>query len=303
MLSISTGAKSMEERTGAVEGLNDAPGGALSGLPRMGTGWVIALIAFLVLAPPAARTFSYYRTVEGALAALAKGYDASLPPLRVKDGRAAVEGDQPAVYPRPGDLPAAEDQRPFVIVFDTTGQTTGVPPECRAGLLVTAESMVLKSPGGEVRRVPLKELHRLTGDFVLSGEALSRHKETWLRVAVVIMGAVLLVYTFFAKLIQALLLGMLAVAAALSRGGKLSYGQGARIGLAALALPVALEALQHWAGYHIWGYGVVYAALAVAFAWHAGRQASGEAPPAAGEGVPLPVHAPEAVPEEAGARL
>ncbi len=233
---------------------------------------VVLIFFVLVLAPAAAVTFSCYIALDDVFREVSKAYDANMPPLRVENGRAKVDGKEPAIYPVPGSPAWKANKGRFVVIYDTTGETTRIPRECEAGLLVTEDRVLIKGSRGETREVALDDLCRITGDFVIDGEFVNRKRDEWTGIVTVLIGVFIAIFLCFAKLAQTLILGGLALVATHGRA-KLTYGEGLRFGIASLVLPVALDTIQLFAGARLPSAGLVYSLIAGGFTWVGVRRA------------------------------
>lgn len=268
----------MEERAGAFRVLAQvmyAPR-VYSEVIRLGVGSLAVILAVLVLAPAAVTTVKVQRAMAAGLAEVAAQYDDRLPPLKLENGQATVLGEQPAVFPRPGAETPDGDPGSFVVIFDTTGGTTAIPEEYRAGLLVTAETLITRQENGQIREVPIKNVQELTGDFTLDGAFIDAHRASWARLAALVVLAATSVWWLIAKLIQALIMSGVALAAASGRG-KLVFGQAFLVGLVSLAPAVLLQVVRLTAGLKIPFFFVLYLIVAGVYSWIGGRRAAAAA--------------------------
>ncbi len=256
---------------------NSAFSGLCRSVRRMNPLVMALIFSVLVLAPSAVVTLNCHIAIDDVFREFAKAYDANMPPLRIEKGRATVEGKEPAIYPPPDSAASKAGGRKFIVIYDTTGETTRIPREYEAGLLVTEDAVYTKGSSGETREVPLDDLCALTGDFVINGEFINRKRDEWTGWVTVLLGVLITIYLCIAKLIQTLIFGGLALVATHGRG-KLTYGEGLRFGLASLVLPTALDTIQLIAGAHLPSALLVYFLTAGASTWLGVRRALAAGP-------------------------
>jgi len=238
---------------------------------RMGAAPAVLIFLGLVALPAGTQTLRVHGAIHDGLGELARGYDANLPPLHLAGGRASVEGEEPAIFPKPGSAAAAEAAGRFVIIYDTTGGTERIPAECEAGVLVTSDTLVIKGDQAQTREISLEEVHRITGDLVLSGDLVRKSQTWWAGLAALVLGTAVGIYTVLAKLFQAVVLGILGVI--LTKGpGSLDFLEGLRIGLVALVPAVALQAIESVSGLSLPASNALYLGLAGACAWMGARR-------------------------------
>lgn len=244
--------------------------GVFKDVRRMNVGPLMMLLLLLALVPVVITSVRVYLVVHDGLRELAEGYDASLPPLRLEDGRAIVDGKVPAIYPNPNSLPEGDDTHAFVLIYDTTGNTKEIPEGYDAGFLVTSDTLICQDEF-QRRELPLADLHQLTGDLVVDGEFFRQKQSTWSTMLTVLVAIVLTVGAVVAKLIQALLLGLLGMAAV--RGhGSFTYGVSFKVAMVALAPAVLLDGALTLFGQHL--PFLIYICVAIAYTWLGARRAA-----------------------------
>ncbi len=239
---------------------------------RMNLGSVLLVLAVLALATAFYRTVHLYSNVYSGLGELAKGYEENLPPLSIQDGVATVEGEQPAIYPKPDSVEKGADPHRFVVIYDTTGNTAKIPAKYRGGILVTSDTLILKNNEYSTREIPISELHQLTGDIVLDGEFIERSKGKWAGILAAAGAFFLLIAAVISKLIHALLLGLVGLTMAGFRGG-LTYGASFKLALFALTPAVLLEIALGLVGQKL--PFLIYFGAAVVYLWLGVRNAAG----------------------------
>ncbi len=251
---------------------------------RMGALPALAIFAAMVIVPAIVGTSMTKATLAGLLEKFAKAYDENMPPLRIADGRASVDGEQPAIFPKPGSKQEAEMKGEFVVIYDTTGATEKLPEGCKAGVLVTADTVLVQQPDGRRQEMPIAQIEKVIGPATIDGAFIEKNGGKWLSIAGYAIGTLAFLYHLVAKSIAVLIL---AGAAFLNKRGTqgIAAGKAWKIAVVALAPAAAARLFLEVAGLAFPFCGMLLLVGAVALAAYGGGRAAEEEKPADTESV------------------
>jgi hypothetical protein len=162
-------------------------------------------------------------------------YDEFLPAITIQDGRASIRKPQPYyVAPFHGENHVAViDTRPGSIK-----EAFNYLKNARDGVVLTEHSLVVKRPG----RIQVISLRNVP-NTVLDSRHLRDLKEDYFPVVLKVVIALVALYFLVAKLIQALLFGLIPYFGAQSGPAPPTYGQAFKIATFAMIPPVLMDLL------------------------------------------------------------
>lgn len=226
----------------------------------------LAYLCILVALSTAATTVSWTRTLRDLVKKLEPHLD-QLPTIRIRDGQASADVEQPWVK----QIGTDEAGRRVVLIIDTTGRRTGFAAD-EIGLFLQRTQLLVKTPDEEralnLRRVP---------DTTIGPELVKREIARLMRRVPFYLAAALAAYFLFVKTVQALLLVLPALAGA-SRRRTLGFGALFSVAVYALTPAVLLDCALPFVKLRLPMFWLIYAAIAVAYAVLGGQRAAAEPP-------------------------
>jgi hypothetical protein len=234
-----------------------------------------AFLMLLVLVSSLAGTISAMRGLRD-LARRIDPYLDQLPTVTIRNGKASADVPQPWVkrFDR-------ERGRDLVLIIDTTGRRTDFAPD-EYGLFVQREQLILKSDD-QRREISLSQVP----DMDVGPSTVRAAIAKVLRRAPFYIGAFLLLYFFFMKLVQSLFLVLPALAGASGRKPPLGFGALFTIAVYALAPAVLLDCVLDFLPFTIPHFWLIYVAVAAVYAFIGARAATSETDPGDSTSVPL----------------
>jgi hypothetical protein len=223
------------------------------------THYLVAVLFFLIICLVNAWTLNSYLVppLSRMWDELAANYDAILPEIVIHDGVAQVDAEQPIKI----DTNKAGTN---VIIVDTRED-----PEKDAesylsryeeAIILTRTRIFLKTGGGGIQVVELKNVP----NTVLNSSTIAAAKSDYFPTVSSITYVAALIYSFFSILFTALLFALIPLLATRSMRNPISYGQGLKVAIFALAPVMILGAVMvlldfglksaiiaHWASYII----------------------------------------------------
>ncbi|MEW6173329.1 MAG: DUF1189 domain-containing protein [Bacillota bacterium] len=196
------------------------------------------------------------------------GFSRSCPDFVLENGELTVYADMP--------ITVNGDKEDGVIVIDTTGRTDrSVLDKYEQGVFVSRTQVVNKKNRIETQEMNFSELKgfRITKSNV----------EQWLpklkyfSVLIVLFG---LIYMVIAKLLGAVVLGLVCLLFSAIQGTGLNYGNGIRISVYALTVPTIFQTLQKMVSPGFPHPGLVYYILTLIYLWFSVRANKNEVQPA-----------------------
>lgn len=184
------------------------------------------------------------------------GLSAGMPDFRLENGEFIFEGKMP--YKISGDNEA--------FIIDTTGSTDEEAlRDAETGILITKDKLYIKRNAVEMREFNLKEFNTIT---VSKSDLLEfLPKLSWIVLIFIAFG---FVFVLGWKLLNAVLLALLGLAANAMTGGRLKFNNLMNISIYALTLPMLIQLAVNLYGYPVpyfgliyWGISILYVALAV----------------------------------------
>jgi hypothetical protein len=227
-------------------------------------GRTFAFLMILVLLSTLASTIALVLSLRDLARRLDPFLD-QIPTVTIKDGKASADVPQPWVKQID-----RENGRPWVLIIDTTGQRTDFEPE-ELGLFLQRDQLIVKD-ANKRQELPLAQVP----DMVVGPKTLRAWIAKILRLAPFYLGGFLLVYFFVAKLFQALVLVLAALAGASGRKRQLDFGALFTVAAYGLAPAVLLDCVDDFLPFHVPHFWLVYLAVAATYTVLGARAASDE---------------------------
>ncbi len=173
----------------------------------------------------------------------------NIPEITIRNGEVSSPAQQPYV----------KGTNDFVFILDTTGVTSAISPEYKAGILLLKNKIVHKQSEVETREYDLSK----TPYFVLNKAVVDRVRSIFVWITIPLMVIFLYLYYIAAKLVQALAFSLLSLI--INAAGKLniSYKGLLNIGVYALTLPTLLGTIVDIMGLRIPFFWIIYVGVYV----------------------------------------
>jgi hypothetical protein len=222
---------------------------------RRTVGYLLLLVALSTAAFGGRVALGVHRLVEELLPEVDK-----IPTVTIRDGKASANVEQPWTQ-RIGE----ERGKQVMLIIDTTGKLGGFADD-QCGFFLKERSVLVKSPEGEEREVPLDRVP----DMVVGPTAV----KAWLAKArwqvPLAVAAVAFLWFSFAKTMQALLLILVALLVTAGRRKPLGFGQLFTLCVYALTAPVIADCVTWF--FPLPAFLMIYTALAVGYTITAARR-------------------------------
>lgn len=226
----------------------------------------LVYLVLLVALSATATTISLTGRLRDLVRRLEPHLDA-LPTIRIRDGEASVDVEQPWVK----ELGRDDAGHKIVLIIDTTGQRSGFETD-EVGLFLQRRQLLVKT-GDEERALSLRRVP----DTTIGPELVKRELARVMRRVPFYLAAALVAYYLFVKSMQALLLVLAALAGASSRRA-LGFGALFSVAVYALTPAVLVDCALPFVKLHVPMFWLVYAAIATAYAFLGGQRAAAEPP-------------------------
>ncbi|MBM4327653.1 MAG: DUF1189 domain-containing protein [Deltaproteobacteria bacterium] len=197
--------------------------------------WALVVLVFFACAIAGAWVITHVtgHRVERILERVVSKYDSVVPEITIQGGQASINKDQPYfVNKDPGKGP--------LVIIDTRRETRKdafeLLKEYEEVALLTRTNFIFKSPD-QTRVVSLSNVP----DMVINSASLRAFKNRYFTLLVKVAAAALVVYFLFAKLLQALIMGLVPYLAAQAKG--VTFSQAFKIAILALIPPVTLDVI------------------------------------------------------------
>jgi len=177
----------------------------------------------------------------------------TMPEIRIQDGKAQVDAQQPFVLEAGGE-PLA--------IFDTTGQVTSL-ENTDAVLLLTKSEVRLRGLGGRITEVPLSDFGTLT----LNRDQVAEGAEAFAAVAPFLAYPVLVVSGYLYRIFQLLAFGILARLILLARGRALDFDAVLRLTAVSLTPAALIEGIFLFFDLQVPLIGIFYQLIAAAYVY------------------------------------
>jgi len=197
---------------------------------------------------------SFWPTVDTALKELARRYDAKLPEITMRSGKAEIRGQQPHFIVKDKSLVLVIDTRE-----DRQKDASDYLKDVSDGAVLIRDSVVIKSKG-QIQAIPLKWIP----DFVFNSQNLKTLLNEYLPMVTRLLLLVLLLYFIVVKLLQAIIFALLTYFASRFYSVALTYGEAVKIAAVALVPPVVLDLLFYLLGIKLPNAFIIYFVLYVA---------------------------------------
>ena len=192
--------------------------------------------------------------VRSLLDVVATKYDAVLPQITIRDGKASTKGKEPYF----ADLGTKE----AVLAIDTkeggAKRALDYLKEAQSGMVLTRKALVVKNQH-QIRMIPLSKFP----DVTLNSSEIRRLVDRYFPLATRWIWIAIIGYFCLSKPIQLLFLSLIPFFGAHSYSVELSYGQALKIGAFAMVPPVLLSAVLFAGQVKIFGSLVIYFAFYV----------------------------------------
>lgn len=175
----------------------------------------------------------------------------NIPEITIRNGEVSSPAQQPYI----------KGTNDFVFILDTTGQTTQIAPEYRAGILLLKNKIVHKQSEVETREYDLSR----TPYFVLNKAIVDRIKSIFVWITIPLMVIFLYLYYITAKLIQALIFSLLTLIINAVSKSKITYGGLLNIGIFTLTLPTILGTIVDIIGLRMPFFWLIYTGIYIIY--------------------------------------
>ncbi|MGO9569195.1 MAG: DUF1189 family protein [Desulfomonilaceae bacterium] len=193
--------------------------------------------------------------VETVLEYVVGTYDAVLPEITIRDGKATIREQQPHFIDT-GD-------KDLVVVVDTREdkqkEALDYLKDVSTGAVLARDSVVTKSQG-QIRIIPLKGIP----DLVLNSRNLRALFDEYLPTVTRIFILVVILYFLIVKPIQAIIFALLPYFVARSYSAALTYGEAIKLSALAMVPPVTLDLFLNLSGIRIPMSFIIYFGLYIA---------------------------------------
>ncbi len=180
-----------------------------------------------------------------------------LPVVKIRHGQVSTNVPQP--WRR--QLEDTSTHMKTILVIDTTGQVTDFAPDEQGAILMKTQLLLRNPQNPFLQPIDLRAVDDLTID--------AAHVKAWIPTALwIAFGALLVILPFWytcARLLVALLLGLVGLIAATGRKRKLDFGALYCVGLYALTPAIALDVALSWTGLNVPMGWLVYFAVAAVY--------------------------------------
>jgi hypothetical protein len=217
---------------------------------RFGKSFVYLLLLFLIIYfIGGTKTFVIIKPV---VEELAVQIDNNVPDFKLEKGEFIYEGEMPHY------ISSSTNE---VFVIDTTGQTDGEALEnVTSGMVITKDKIYLKQNVGELRIVNLKELEGI--ELTKADVVEFLPKLSWIVFIFIAFG---FIFVLGWKLLNAVILALLGLAANAALNANMKYGNLLNISIYALTLPLLLQLAVDLSGYIVPGFGFIYWAISILY--------------------------------------
>jgi hypothetical protein len=189
--------------------------------------------------------------------------NSNIPEFKLDNGEFSFEGKMPYYISRSTDE---------VYVIDTTGQVTeNILKDVASGMLITKDKVYLKSSAVETREFNLAEFKGVT---VTKSDVIEfMPKLNWIVLIFIIFG---FIFVLGWKLLNAVILALLGLAANAIFSGRLKFSNLMNISIYALTLPMLIQLAVGLYGYPIPNFGLIYWAISILYVVLAVKSCSDE---------------------------
>ncbi len=197
----------------------------------------------------------FWPKVETVLEHVADKYDALLPEITIRDGKATIREQQPHF------IDIGEKDLAFVIDTRENKQKDALDylKDVSTGAVLTKDSIITKSQG-QIRIIPFKGLP----DLVINSHNLKALLAEYLPTVTRLFILVIILYFLVVKPLQAIILALLPYLVARSYSAALTYGEAIKLSALAMAPPVVLDLFLDLSGINIPMPFIIYFALYIA---------------------------------------
>ncbi len=175
---------------------------------------------------------SFWPKVETVLELVADKYDAVLPEITIRGGKASIREEQPHFIDT--------GYKELVVVIDARENkqkdALDYLKDVSTGAVLSRDSVVTKSQG-QIRIIPLKGIP----DMVINSQSLKALLAQYLPMVTRLVVLAVILYFLLVKPLQAIILALLPYFAGRSYSIALTYGEAIKIAAVAMVPPVALD--------------------------------------------------------------